>query len=92
MQAFGYITTLTWILPCYLFLVASSLSPYLARFLVRPVGSPRFRLKGSVGLIVGLAIGGAVLIVGEVAVGLSGWSLWNKLMSFLRCWTAEAGS
>ena len=72
-------------LPCYLFLVASSLSPYLVRFLARPVGRPRFRLRGLVGLTVGLAIGGAVSIVGEVAVGLPGWSLWNKLMSFLRC-------
>ena len=43
------------------------------------------------GLIVGLAIGGAVSMAGEVAVGLSGWSVWNELMNFLRCWTAEAG-
>ena len=55
-------------------------------------GRPRFCLGGPVGLTVGLAIGGAVSIAGEVAVGLSGWSLWNELMSFLRCWTAEAGS
>ena len=37
------------------------------------------------GLIVGLAIGGAVLMALEIAIGLSGWSLWKKLMSFLRC-------
>ena len=43
-------------------------------------------------LTIGLAIGGAASIIGEVAVGLSGRFLWNKLMSFLRCWTAEAGS
>ena len=43
------------------------------------------------GLTVGLAIGGAVSIAGEVAVGLSGCSLWKELMGFLRCWTAEAG-
>ena len=59
-------------------------------------GHPRFCLGGSkdltVSLIVGLAIGGAVSIAGEVAVDLSGWILWNELMSFLRCWTAEAGS
>ena len=36
-------------------------------------------------MAVGLAIGGAVSMAGEVAVGLSGWSLWNELMSFLRC-------
>ena len=63
------------------------------RFVARPfAGRPRFRLGGLVGLTVGLAIDGAVSIAGEVAVGLSGWSLWNELMSFLRCWTAEAGS
>ena len=61
-----------------------SLSPYLTRFVARPfAGRPRFRLAGS--LTVGLAIGGTVSMEGEVAVGLSGWSLWNELMSFLRC-------
>ena len=44
------------------------------------------------GLTVGLAIDSAVLIAGEVAVGLSGWSLWSELMSLVRCWTAEASS
>ena len=44
-------------LPCCLFLVVSSLSPYLTRFLTRLFAShPRFRLKGSVSLAVGLAI------------------------------------
>ena len=82
-------------LPCRLFLVAFSLLPYLAcvlvRFVVRPVGHPCFRFRGLVGLTVGLAIGGTVSMAGEVAVGLSEWSLWNELMSFLRCWTAKAG-
>lgn len=43
------------------------LAPFLA-------GRPRFRLScvGSVGLAVGLAIGGAVSTAGEAAVGLSG--------------------
>ena len=68
--ASGFRTTLTRISPCYLFLVASSilplpcrlflvtssLSPHLVRFIVHPVGHPRFRLRGSVGLAVGLAI------------------------------------
>ena len=43
------------------------------------------------GLTVDPAIGGVVSIVGKVAASLSEWSLWNKLISFLRCWTAEAG-
>ena len=47
----------------------------LMRFLARLVGRPRFRLGGSVDLAVGLAIGGVVSMAGEVAVGLSGWSL-----------------
>ena len=54
--AFGSRTTLTWIPLCCLFLVASSLSPHLARSIARPVGCLRFRLRGSVGLAVGLAI------------------------------------
>ena len=77
---------------CRLVFVASSLSPHLTCFLAHLVGRLCFCLRGSVGLVVGLAIGSAVLIAGEVAVGLSGWSLWNKLMSFLRCWTVEVGS
>ena len=55
-------------------------------------GRPCFCLGGPVGLTVDLAIGDKVLIAGEVAVGLSGWSLWNKQMSFLRCWTVKAAS
>ena len=43
-------------------------------------------------LAIDLAIGGAALMVGEVTVGLLGWSLWNKRMSFLRCGSAKAGS
>lgn len=32
-----------------------------------------------VGLVVGLAIGGVVSTRGEVAIGFSGWSLWEVL-------------
>ena len=71
-----------------LFLIISSLSPHLARFLARLVGRLCFCLAGN--LTVDLAIGGVVSMAGEVAVGLSRWSLWNKLMSFLKCWIAEA--
>ncbi len=46
----------------------------------------------TVGLVVGLAIGGAVSTAGEVAIGLSWWSLWNELSSFLRCGTADDSS
>ena len=62
----------------------SYLLPHLARFVARLFGCLCFCLRGSMGLTIGLAIGGAVSIVGEVAVGLSNRSLWNKLMSFLR--------
>ena len=65
---------------------------FLARLLVLLAGRPRFCLGGSVGWTIGLAIGGAVSIAREVPVDLSGCSLWNELMSFLRCWTTEAGS
>ena len=97
-KGLGFLLVISSLLPhpCCLFLVASFLSPHLAyvlvRFVARPVGRPRFRFRGSVGLTMDLAIGSAVSIVGEVAVGLSEWSLWNELISFLRCWTAEAGS
>ena len=43
-------------LPCRLFFVASSLLPHLTCFIARPIGCPRFCLRGSVGLAVGLAI------------------------------------
>ena len=66
-------------LHCHLFLVTSSLLPLPCRaskrFLAHPLGHPLFRLRGSVGLIVGPAIGGAVSIAREVAIGLSEWSL-----------------
>ena len=59
-------------------------------------GCPYFWLGDLVGLIVslivGLAIDGAVLMAEKVVEGLLGWSLWNDLISFLRCWTAETGS
>ena len=64
-------------LPCCLFLVSPSLSPYLVRFLARPVGRPHFRFAGS--WIVGLAMGGAKSRGADVAVGFSGWSLWEVL-------------
>ena len=54
-------------------------------------GHSRLYLEGLVGLTVGQAIGDTVLIVGELAVGLSGWSLWNKLISFLSYSMAKAG-
>ena len=62
-------------------------------------GLPRFCLaaegseKGlAVGLIVGLAFGGAELVGGEVAVGFSGCFLWKVLTNLQRCWMADAGS
>ena len=52
---------------------------FLACLLVLLAGCPHYCLEGledlTVGLIIGLAIGGVVLIAGEVAIGLSGWSL-----------------
>ena len=74
------------------FLIASFLSPHLAHFLAHLVGCPCFCLRGLAGLVVGLTIGVALSMAGEVAIGLSGWFLWNELMSFLRCWTIEASS
>lgn len=55
-------------------------------------GQSRFCLVGLLSLIIGLAIDGPVLIDGKLAIDLSGWSLWNELMSFLRCYTVEIGS
>ena len=48
---------------------------FLALLLVLLGGYPCFYLRGSMGLTVSLAIGGAVLMAGEVAVGLSEWFL-----------------
>ena len=46
--ASGSRTTLTWIPPCHLVFVTSSLSPHLARFFARFfAGCPCFRLAGS---------------------------------------------
>lgn len=56
------------------------------------VGRPCFYLIGLVGLTIGLVICEVVLIVREVTIGLSRWSLWNELISFLRCYIAEIGS
>ena len=75
---------------CRLFLVTSSLSPHLARFLVRPIGHPCFCFAGS--WIVGLVIGGAESKGANVAVGFSGWSLWKVLTIFWRCMTAKEDS
>ena len=50
----------------------SSLSPHLTRYVARLfAGRLCFCLRGLVGLVVGLAIGGAVSMAGEVAVSLS---------------------
>ena len=66
---------------------------FLACLLVLLTGRPRFRFViGLAGLIVGLAIGGAESTSREVAVSFLSWSLWNKLISFLRYYTAKTGS
>ena len=57
LPASGSRTALTRIPPCRLFLVASSLSLHLVRFLARHVGCPRFCFARS--WIVGLAMGRA---------------------------------
>ena len=44
------------------------------------------------GITIGLAIGVALSSRGNIAVELLGWSFWNELMSYLRCYTAKAGS
>ena len=54
--ASSFRTTLTLTPLCCLFLIASSLSPHLARFIARSVGHFCFRLRGSMGLTIGLAI------------------------------------
>ena len=71
------------LLPCRLFLVVSSLSPHLARFLAHPVGRPCFCFAGSG--IVGLAMGGAESRGADIAVGFSGWSLWKLLPEMHDC-------
>ena len=48
---------------------------FLACLLALVAGRPRFYLVGLVGLIVDLAIGGAELMGGEVAIGFFEWSL-----------------
>ncbi len=68
---------------------------FLARLLasLALAGLPRFCLViEASGLTIGLAIGGAESIGGEVAVGFSGWSRWKVLMSLRRCSIAEARS
>lgn len=66
-------------------------------FLLPPVlaGRPCYCFVASIsfeGFVVGLAIGGAVLIGGELAVNLLGFSQWNLLSNFQRYCTAKAGS
>ena len=61
-------------LSCRLFFVASSILPHLVRFLARFVGRPCFRLRGSVGLAVGLAIKWPAAFPSSTA-GMSCWSL-----------------
>ena len=70
-------------------LVASFLSPHLVHFLACPIDCPYFRFRGSVNWAIGLAIGDALSIGGNVAIGLSGFLWWNLLSSFRRCMTAE---
>ncbi len=55
---------------------------------------PRFCLleASALGLTVGLAIGGAEFIGGEVTIGLFGWLWWKVLMSLQRCSTIEVSS
>ncbi len=72
---------------------------FLAHLLVllALAGQLRFRLVLeacvlTTGLIVGLVISGVESISGEVAIGLSGWSWWNVLMSLQRYSTTKAGS
>ena len=90
--ASGSRTSLTRILPCRLFLVASFLSPHcvLVRFVARPIGRPRFCFMGS--WVVGLAMGVAESRDADVAVGFSEWSLWKVRTIFRRCMTAKEGS
>ena len=76
--------------PYRLFLVASSLSPHLARFLARLINRPRFRFAGS--WIVGLAMGKTESRGADVTVGFSGKSLWKVLTIFRRYMTTEEGS
>ena len=66
-------TTLTRIPLCRLFLVASSLQHYLARFLARLDGCPCFCFVES--WVVGLAMDEAESNGADVAIGFFGWSL-----------------
>lgn len=61
--------------------------------LLASASRPRFYLLVEVSsLIVGLAIGGAVLIGGEFAVGFSGCFLCKVVTSLQRYWMANTGS
>ena len=72
------------------FFVASSLLPYLARFLVCFVSRFCFRFAGC--WIVDLVMGGAESKGTDITVDFSGWSLWKVLTIFRRCIIAEEGS
>ena len=67
---------------------------FLARLLALLAGRSCFCLVVNLaaGLTVSLAIGGVELTSGKVVVGFLRWFLWNKLISFLRYYTAETGS
>ena len=80
LPASGSKTTLTQIPPCRLFLVASSLSPYLARFLAHPVGRPCFYFVGS--WIVGLAMSKAEFRV----AGVDSFHLVLLVIIWLKLW------
>ena len=92
LPTFACKTILTRILSCRLFLVALlGASFYLTRFLACPVGCPCFRFRGSVGLIIGLAMGRAEFKGIDVTISFSGWSLGKVLTIFLGWMTAKEG-
>ena len=63
-----------------------SKTQFLACLLALLAGSSCFRLViGLIGLTVGLAIDGAELMGGEVAVGFFEFFMWKELISFFRC-------
>ena len=68
----------------------ASKTQFFACLLALPANCPRICLRG-VGLTVGLAIGGAESMGGEIAIDVLGYSLWKQLISFLRCQTADKG-
>ena len=67
---------------------------FLAYLLALLVDWPcfRFMVDLAVSLTIGLAIIEIESIDGEVIVGFLGWFWFNKLISFLRCYTAKTYS